>query len=412
MSRVRVLAHLNSLELGGTQLNAVDFARALRSHGIETVLVGSRGDLPPGPSLLDHARRHGVDVRVYDAAPSLPTHARQLASLARQHRADLVHAYGMWGAARAVYWGPSLLGRRPWVHTVYEMSVADVVHRHVPLVVGTGYLVDELAERPGATVLVSPPVDLLEDRPDAPGAVEFRALHGGDAEVLLVVVSRLEHGMKAPAVAAAIEAMRRLARHGADLVVVGDGDAAPELRASAAAVNAEVGRDAVRLVGALADPRPAYAAADVVLGMGGSAARALAFGRPLVVQGEAGFARLFDEDSAAQMARNSYWSPEIVVDPAAALVRELLPLLDDAARRVRLGTFGRAFAQERFGLEAMAARLAGVYRAALGRDYGPRQWCQDLPAELGRLGGSVVRRLARVTRRPAAEPVPVGGGPA
>jgi len=389
---MRVLVHLNSLELGGTQLNAVDFARALQPHGVESVLIGARQDLPAGPSLLDHAARHGLDVQVYDAADGALAHGRQLRSIAREARADLVHAYGMWGAARAVYWGPSMLAGVPWVHTVYEMEVADVVHPHVPLVVGTQYLVEELAQRPGPTVLISPPVDLEEDRPDPAAGARFRATHGLRDGLLLVVVSRLEHGMKEPAVAAAIEAMRTLAVHGVTLAVVGDGDAGPRLRADAAAVNAAVGRDAVRMLGALADPRAAYAAADVVLGMGGSAARALAFGRPLVVQGEAGFAQLLDEDTAATLARSSYWSPERVSDPAEALVAAVGPVLTDPALRRRLGSFGRAFAADRFGLESMSERLLRVYLDATRR-YGMREWCADLPREARNLGRNVVRRM-------------------
>ena len=49
------------------------------------------------------------------------------------------------------------------------------------------------------------------------------------------------------------------------------------------------GRQVVLLTGEIADPRPAYAAADVVVGQGGSALRGMAFGKPLVVVGEGRF---------------------------------------------------------------------------------------------------------------------------
>ena len=75
--------------------------------------------------------------------------------------ADLLHAYGTWGAARAFYWGPSRFARRPWVQTMYEMELHHSVHRHHPLIVGTEYLLEECENRPGPTVLISPPVDML-----------------------------------------------------------------------------------------------------------------------------------------------------------------------------------------------------------------------------------------------------------
>ena len=82
------------------------------------------------------------------------------------------------------------------------------------------------------------------------------------------------------------------------LVVVGDGPARPAVEEAAAAANARAGRRVVVLAGEMVDPRPAYAAADVVLGMGGSALRGMAFGKPLVVAGVGGFWKLLTPDSA------------------------------------------------------------------------------------------------------------------
>ncbi|WP_228484856.1 glycosyltransferase family 4 protein [Microbacterium cremeum] len=393
---MRVLVHLNSLELGGSQINAVDFARALRDRGIDSILVGERDTIGGGPSLLDYADLHGIGITVYDRAAGLLPHARQLRRMADELGVDLVHAYGMWGAARNVYWGPATFGRIPWVHTVYEMSVSDVVHSHVPLIVGTEYLVEDLVDRPAPTVLISPPVDLTADSPrvDA-GAALFRDRYRLGDGVVLGIVSRLERQLKATAILVAIDAMRDLASTGATLFVVGDGDARSVLRAEAEAVNEDVGRPAVRMLGALSDPRPAYLAADIMIGMGGSAARALAFGKPLIVHGEAGWSRLFEPESARALARSSFWSPEHPEDPVADLVRIALPLIADEARRRALGGYGRDFARARFGLDAMSDRLAGFYADAIGA-YGAREWVLDLPHEWRRLVRKVARRIGRM----------------
>lgn len=390
---MRVLVILNSLELGGTQINAVDFARTMRGRGIESILVGPResGD---GPSLLDYAAAQQVEVQEYDPASGVMAHARQLHRMAVERSADLVHVYGMWGAARPAYWGPARFGRRPWAQTVYEMSVTSVVHRNMPLVVGTEYLVEELAQRPGRTILVSPPVDLAADTPEARGADAFRAEHDLGDGLLLGIVSRLESQLKGTAIAVAIDAMGSLADTGATLFVVGSGDAEAPLRRRADAVNEAVGRPAVRMLGALADPRPAYAAADIMLGMGGSAARTLAFGRPLIVQGEAGWSCLFEEDTALMLARSSYWSPDRPEHPVDDLVRIAAPLITDPARRTALGSLGRAFAEERFGLDAMSERMAQFYTHSVGA-YGLREWLLDLPRE-GRRFAERVGRSMRV----------------
>lgn len=386
----RVLVHLNSLELGGTQINAVDLAVEARHHGIESILVGALDTLPSGPSLLDVSRARGIDIELYDPDPSILRRGRQLSALAEKHRAGLVHVYGSWGGgARPTYWGHALFGRRPWLQTVYEMEVSPKIKHQMPLIVGTGYLVDELRDRPGQTILISPPVDTEADHPDPSASAQFRAEHrlGGN---LIVIVSRLDASMKALPIRVAIDAMASVPD--ATLVIVGTGDEAERLRQHGARANAAIGRQAVKFLGALADPRPAYAAADVMLGMGGSAARSLAFGCPLVVQGEAGWSQVFEPSTAEALARNSYWSPELVADPEVRLAGMLSALLADEARRSGLGAFGRSFAIERFSLTMMAARLAEFYRS-VGDSYDLRRWLADLPPELSILSRKVLRRL-------------------
>ncbi|MGO4680979.1 glycosyltransferase family 4 protein [Microbacterium sp. 2MCAF23] len=394
---MRILVILNSLELGGTQINAVDFAGRLRGRGIESILIGPRATAGEGLSLFDYARDRGVEIEAFDLAPGMAAQARQLRRIADEHDADLVHVCGMWGSARPTYWGPALLGRRPWAQTVYEMSITPVVHRHMPLIVGTEYLVEELADRPGRTVLISPPVDLDSDAPDAAAGRAFRAENDLGDGLLLGIVSRLDSRLKGTAIATAIEAMRTLTLTGATLYVVGGGDAASALTARADAVNRDAGRAVVRMLGPRSDARPAYAAADIVLGMGGSAARALAFGRPLIVHGEAGWSCLFEESSAAMLARSSFWSPERPEDPVGDLVRIAEPLIADPARWEDLGGFGRRFAQQRFGLDAMTDRLAAFYAEAVGA-YRAGEWLRDLPREGRRVGGMLRRRLGLVRR--------------
>jgi glycosyltransferase involved in cell wall biosynthesis len=394
---MRVLVILNSLELGGTQINAVDFAWRLRERGIESILIGPRDTAGDGLSLFDYAGTRGIGIEAFASADGMSAQARQLRRIADEHSVDLVHVCGMWGSARPTYWGPAIFGRRPWVQTVYEMSVTSVVHRHMPLIVGTEYLIEELAHRPGRTVLISPPVDLESDAPDSDAGHRFRGEHRLGDGPQLGIVSRLDSRLKATAIATAIDAMRPLSTLGATLYVVGGGDAEETLRARADAVNRELAYDAVRMLGPLSDPRPAYAAADIMLGMGGSAARSLAFGRPLIVHGEAGWSCLFEESTAAMLARSSFWSPNRPLHPVEDLVRIAEPVIGDPAWRVALGAFGRRFVEERFGLDAMSERLAAFYEDAVGA-YRAGEWLRDLPREGRRVGGMLRRRLGLVPR--------------
>ncbi len=380
-ARRTVLVQLNSLNLGGTQICALELACSLRSHGYDSVLMGPRDTLPDGPSLLDVARGRGVRVEAFDRPLTVRAGARLLSRRARACGADIVHVYGS-DQARSAYWGPALFARRPLILTIYEMAVAQAEFTGPPLIVGTGYLADALEGRAGATYLVSPPVDLDRDNVDVIDTTDFLRLIGNPSgsQVRVVLVSRLDEEMKAHGVETAIRAVERSRRADLLLVIVGTGDAEPRLRALGREVNAHLGRDAVVFVGALADPRPAYASADVALGMGSSAARALAFGRRLIALGESGWSMTFTPETAGTLFRSSFWSEEHVPHAVDRLAQEMDALVADTAARPALEQFSREFSASHFGLTAMADRLAGVYDSAR-RDYRLGNWLRDLRAE-------------------------------
>ncbi|WP_232082627.1 glycosyltransferase family 4 protein [Arthrobacter sp. SO5] len=398
---------MNSLALGGTQINAVDFASEVAAYGYESVLVGPLDTLPDGPSLFDVARERGVQLKTFDRPRSTVAGAHSLAALAKEHQADLVHVYGSW-TSRPAWWGPCLMGRRPLVLTVYEMAVDSMTPRNTELIVGTKYLEEELVARPGGVRLISPPVDTRRDDSHVVSGSAWVKSLGLDPENLrIVMVTRLDEEMKATAVSHAIRAVGGLANTKVDLIIVGTGDAEIRLRGLADQVNASRRRHGIVLAGPMSDPRCAYAAADVVIGMGGSAARSLSFGKPLIVAGVAGWFRMFTPDSSAELFRNSFWSPDSTPDPVGDLRRILLPILADSEKRSLLGRYGREFAQLNFGLPAMAKRLVDTYDLAIS-GYGFKAWSRDMPLELRRLhlrirglAASLIRNR-RTTDRSAA----------
>jgi glycosyltransferase involved in cell wall biosynthesis len=394
---MRVLVRVNELGLGGTQLNAIDFAIAARAHGVHSTIVGYRETLPPqGPSLLDVASDRGLPIEILDEIPFGGLRGRlqrmqDLRQLADRHNVDLVHAYGAWSARRA-YWGPCRFGRRPIVITVYEMYLPSHVYRRPHLIVGTTHMYEVYEPTRGNVHLISPPVDVNRDAPGVGLDDLPQALVNPTGNLRLVIVTRLDDRMKAHGISLTMRAVQRLNRGDVDLVIVGGGPAEERLRAEADAANERLGRRAIVMTGPMADPRPAYSSADVMLGMGGSAARSLAFGKPLVAVGEHGWSRRFTPESAREIFRDSFWSEEVIEDGESHLLKELDPLLTSAAERLRLGQFGRRFAEENYGLEAMTDRLVSVYRMAVS-SYGPLEWLRDLPTEAGNACAATWRRV-------------------
>ncbi len=278
-------------------------------------------------------------------------------SIARRERVDLVHAYE-WPPCLEAYYGAGLALGRHVVCTVLSMSVMPFIPASVPLIMGTTDL-GEAARRVqrGGVWVIEPPIDVERDHPGIDG-VGFRFSHGVKAnELLIVSVSRLAVDLKLDALVRAIDAAGLLAaRYPLRMVLVGDGPLQDALQQRANAVNEKHGREVISLPGAELDPRVAYAAADVVVGMGSSALRALAIGRPVVVQGEGGFSEVFGPATLDIFLRQGFYGYGDGSAGTDRLAGQLAKLLGDRALRASLGQFGRQVVTERFSL-ARALRL-------------------------------------------------------
>ena len=119
------------------------------------------------------------------------------------------------------------------------------------------------------------------------------------------------------------------------------------------------------MTGALQDPHPAYAAADIVLGMGGSAIRGLAHGKPVIVLGAGGFALSYEPATIEHFRREGFYGEGVDGDPVEALGRQIRELHENPARRQELSVFALEEAATRFGLDAAADSLEAIYRSAV-----------------------------------------------
>jgi glycosyltransferase involved in cell wall biosynthesis len=243
-------------------------------------------------------------------------------------------------------------------------------------------------------------------------AGSFRRAHGlEDGIPTVTVVSRLDRQMKAEGIAAAIDAIRGMDVV-ARLVIVGTGDAEGEIAARAQDVNRRLGRDAIVLTGPMLDPRPAYAAADVVIGMGSSALRGMAFAKPVVVVGERRFSRVVAPETIDWFLREGFYGIGDGRDPVPSLQADLTRLLGDDAARSELGVFGRALVEERFDLRVAAGRLDAFYQrvaAEGGRIWGVARDSLRIGTEMAWEGSKVI--VSRARRRVARAAGPGGLSP-
>lgn len=359
---MRLLVYPHDLSIGGSQINAIDLAAGAAAAGHEVWVYGI-----PGP-LVDYIAERGL--RFIPARPlhyrPAPSRIVQIASIAFQNRIDLIHAYE-WPSCLDAYYGASLCMNVPLLCTVLSMDLMPYVPASVPLIMGTADLgVQARKVQKSGVWVIEPPIDVERDNPNIDGRA-FRRLHQvSDEEFLIVSVSRLALDLKLDALVRAIDAVDLLARlYPLKLLLVGDGPARDALEMRAEAVNSRHGRPVVVLAGAEMDPRSTYAAADLVVGMGSSALRAMAIGRPLIVQGEEAFSEIFDPATYNLFLKQGFYGLGDRKPGAQQLARQIEELVVDTARRAELGTFGRKVVTERFSLERGIDLQLDIYQQVL-----------------------------------------------
>lgn len=392
---MRILVYPHDLNMGGSQTNAIELAAAVKNLGHDCIIFGRSGTLR---DRIDDLGLEFIESPPPGHRPSVRV-AKVLRDLAIERGIDVIHGYE-WPPGLEALAATSRLPGVAAVCTVMSMAVAPFLPRTLPLVVGTLQIsASEQSAGRQRLHVIEPPVDLDHNQPPPVAELTaFRRRWKLDERPLVVCVSRLATELKSEGILTAIDVAADLANVTPfQLLIVGDGAARPAIEAAAQRVNRLTGTNTIVVAGELADPRAAYAAADVTIGMGGSALRSLAFAKPLVVQGEKGyFATLNPETVDDFRWQGWYGVGQDARNGRTRLAAQLGPLLTDATARRELGTFGRKVV-EAYSLDRAAERQIGVYRDAVADE---THVIRDIP-EIVRSGISFTRyylgrRISRV----------------
>ena len=417
--RIRVLVAPHNFELGGSQINALEFAGEIARDPRFELLIYA-----PDGRLAERARELNAELHLSELRENAPSwrRIREIWQLVRSRKVDLVHTYEWMPTIDAAYSAAWACGV-PLLSTILSMDYPYFVPKSVPLVLGTRDLVDRAVSEGRTAHLLEPPVDTATFRPDALPAEEIERIrsecHVAPGEDLVVVIGRLSQMLKLEGLLTLIESVGELGRsRGLRLAVVGDGPERTRVEQAAMKANDRAGRQSVLLLGAKPDPLPYYLAADIAVGMGGSALRALAVEKPLLVQGEGGFWSIADADSLPQFRKQGWYGVGDGSGSVEHCTRELSRLLDMGSdERAELGRFGRRLVLDDYSLDKGAARLADIYAETLRsavpttrqRVLGPWRLSLELVKSSASVRYPGFRDLARrATRRPRAS-APISG---
>jgi glycosyltransferase involved in cell wall biosynthesis len=346
---VRVLLHLDNLRVGGAQHSTIDLAVALGRAGHEAALAAG-----PGP-LEALADERGVRrIALPDAPHPSRAAVRALTAAVDEVRPDVVLSLGPLAVMEAVA-GAGLARRVPVVAAYPSEHLPPDAPRSTPVVARRAGVLEAARRRNPLVADVPAAVDTTYNHPDVDGR-EFRRAHAPEGGSLVVLVSRLSFEQKAAGIHTTLAAAEVLAaRRPLRLVVVGDGSLRSDVVAAAG--------PSVHLVGELLDPRPAYAAADVVLGLGTSVLRGMAHGRPSIALGGNGEAVIVESAAVPALVATGWLATgdPVTADGLADLIETLL---EDPARAAGSGRDGReAVVAERDGdrvVEALVPVLAAA----------------------------------------------------
>ena len=357
---MNILIYPHLMEIGGSQLNAIELANGLAKAGHEVILFAPTGELM---SSVHGFGLECVEAPVGGSWPSM-RNMRLLNDVVRQRRIDVVHGFE-WGPSVELLFGPHRTLGTPLVTTVLSMSVPHLLPTHEIMIVGTTELLESQQGLRPRSFLIEPPID-TELNKQTGGGQEHRENFGfADGDLVVSVVCRLTTDLgKVDGVLEAIAAVGDLAdKYSVKLLVAGDGPGLEQVRDTAAQVNAAHHTQIVWVTGGLLDPLPAYSAADVVVGMGSSALKGMSFGKPVVVQGEFGFWKTLDNQSLPLFLNQGFFGHG--GDGKDDLEAALEPLLNDSGLRAKLGDVGRRTVVGRYSLESAIRAHEKVYAMAL-----------------------------------------------
>lgn len=367
---------VNHLDAGGAEQYVVQFSNHLHASARRVSIIAGE------PQVLRDRLDRGVHVETLELHPgprrsllhyfaNLYSCCKRLVEYFRREKVTVVHthlaasAVPAWVAAK--WCGIPIIHSRMYAGNIGSRLERVLFSTRLPLLLVSRFLVftrfseNEVRKQWHVStekiVVSSIGVDVSRFFNDtARAAASRKELELSAEDRVLLVVARL-HPEKD--VELAIRAARTLDDASTVLLIVGDGQERVRLENL---VNELAGRTRIRFLGLLKDPRPAFAAADLLLqtsrspNLGTVVLEAMASSLPVVIA--------YRDDNEYLMAVDTFDGTDIGVIAEAtpkALAEAVATLCADKAKMKDLRTRVRAFVETRHARHIVYSELADVY---------------------------------------------------
>ena len=355
---MHIVMLVDSMDVGGAETHIYELSRLLVLRGHRVTVLSSGG------TTAHRLAAVGVGHRTLPDALS-PAVVASLARLIREEKPHVIHAH----TRRRAFLCRLLLSQMdfPMVFTAHALFDArfpkNLASFFPPHVIAVSRDVKEHLVRrfgvPSASITViangvdTSPVPATSHRPFTILSVSRQDQDSHRTAALLCAI--------APALQAALPFPIRI-------LIAGGGEALPKLREAAQRANARCGKEVVRLLGAVTDPRPLYGACHLFVGVSRAAMEAMSAAKPVILCGDQGYLGILDRTTLPRAAKTNLCARGEKAAGAEDLLRDLVAVAKmPKEKRDALGTFSRATALCRYSAEQMARETEQVYEHARAR---------------------------------------------
>jgi L-malate glycosyltransferase len=373
--RRKVFYFLDSLEVGGTEIQAVELALRMPVSEYDVTL----GCLRVKGPLLERLKGSAVATREFHPAGGLDTAAGlyqlgRLAAYLRREKFDVVHTHDLWSNLMGVLAGrvarvPAIIssrrdlshfdwyqgGKRNWLRRIQNLSGA-VVANATPI---RDALIAEDGFAPEKLRVIHNGVDTEKFR-RAQGDRE-RLFPGTGNQTLIVLVGNMHTDVKGHPwlIAAAPTVLREFPQ--VRFVFAGDGDARPEFEEQVAKLGL---RSNFMFLGRRSDIPEVLASCDIAVlpsraeGLPNAVLEYMASGLPTIASNVGGNGELVQDGVTGLL---------VPAENSAALAGALLRLLRDPDLSRRMAASGQKMAVENYSFERLIREVDALYTELLDR---------------------------------------------